>query len=318
MFLINYSNNKIFRASGTSIYSGHPWGAGKLLWLSRLMIILLSFMHTVHGESSATKNLSLTGVNLSVRVLLQGPYDTNSGLMSGQLQVKSLLPVVQPYSVEPFSYAGNEQLSADVLAASGQDAVVDWMLLELRNIGTQGAVVAQKAVVLQRDGDLVDATTGETALNFATVSAGNYQVSIKHRNHQGVVTVSPSYLSVEVALVDFSSPTTQVQGEHARVTVDGFALLRGGDANQDGRLVAVGVGNDSNPLLSGVLLADGNVGFNASFQQQGYLLTDFNLDGRAVYSGPSNDNNLLLTNVLIHPGNVGFSANFIVGSGVDP
>ena len=318
MFYINYSNNKIFRIFSDSVFFEYPWVAGKLLWFTLLMTILLSCIRVVHGESSVTKNLSLTGVNLSVRVLLQGPYDANSGLMSGQLQVDSLLPVVQPYSVEPFSYVGNEQLSADVLAASGQDTVVDWMLLELRNTGTQENVVAQKAVVLQRDGDLVDATTGETALNFATVSAGNYQVSIKHRNHQGVVTISPSYLSVAVTLVDFSSPATQVQGEHARVTVDGFALLRGGDANQDGRLVAVGVGNDSNRLLSSVLLADGNAGFNASFQQQGYLVTDFNLDGRAVYSGPSNDNNLLLTNVLIHPDNIGFSANFIVGSGVAP
>ncbi len=289
---------------------------GKLLWFTLVMTMFLSCIRVVHGEGSVTKNLSLTGVNLSVRVLLQGPYDTDSGLMSSQLQGKSLLPTVQPYSVEPFSYAGNERLSADVLAASGQDAVVDWMLLELRNTRTQGALVAQKAVALQSDGDLVDATTGETALNFATVSAGNYRVSIKHRNHQGVVTMSPSYLSVVVTLVDFSSPATQVQGEYTRMTVDNFALLRGGDANQDGRLVAVGVGNDSNPLLSGVLLADGNAGFNASFQQQGYLVTDFNLDGRAVYSGPSNDNNLLLTNVLSHPDNVSFAANFIVGGGV--
>lgn len=290
--------------------------AGALLWFCLLVIILFGGSRVVHGGSSDLKNLSLTGVNLSARVILQGPYDANSGLMSARLQ--SLLPVEQPYSAEPFDYAGAEQLSADVLSASGQDAVVDWMLLELRNAEGQPGVLAQKAVVLQADGDLVDATSGETALNFATVTAGDYRVSIKHRNHQGVVTINPFYLSVAVALVDFSSPDTPVQGEHARIVTGGFALLRGGDANQDGRLVAVGVGNDSNPLLGGILLADGNTGLNASFQQQGYLATDLNLDGRAVYSGPLNDSNLLLSNVLIYPGNPGFVANFIIGASVAP
>lgn len=291
---------------------------GKLLWSVLSVAMVFGGTTAVYGDNSAPKSLSLTGVNLSVRVLLQGPYDPNSGLMSGQLQSQSLLPLEQPYFTEPFAYPGTEQLSNDVLSASGQDTVVDWVLLELHEAGVSGNSVARKAVALQRDGDLVDSVSGETAINFAAVAAGNYRVSVKHRNHQGVMTAGPLSMNAAVTLVDFSSLSTQVQGEHARIIVDSFALLRGGDADQDGRLVAVGAGNDSNPLLTGILLAEENVGLNASFQQLGYLVTDFNLNGRAVYSGPSNDNNLLLTNVLAHPANTSLTANFIIGSGVDP
>lgn len=191
---------------------------------------------------------------------------------------------------------------------------MDWLLLELRTLGGQGSVVAQQAAALQRDGDLVNPQNSETVLNFPAVAAGNYQVSIKHRNHQGVVTQAALPLSSAVTLVDFSSPALSVQGEHARLEVGGFSLLRTGDADQDGRLVAVGVGNDSNPLLSGVLTAPGNTELNANYQQSGYLVTDFNLDGKVLYAGPLNDVGFLVTNVLLHPNNIGFAANFIVSS----
>jgi hypothetical protein len=280
-----------------------------------LLLALVSTLPTVQGQD--TKSLSLTGVNLSARVVLQGPYDSQTGLMSARLGLLDLLPVDQPYASAPYNYSGTEQLSAAVSALDGQDAVVDWVLLELRDSVSPATIVAQQAVALQRDGDLVDPQSGAVVMNFASVTAGNYRVGVRHRNHPGVVTASALALGSAVTVVDFSSPAVQVNGRHSRLNTAGFSLLRAGDSNQDQRLIAVGTGNDSNPLLSGILLAGGNVGLNASYQLAGYLVTDFNLDGRAVYSGPGNDNNLLLMNILIHPDNTGFAANFIVSSGAE-
>ena len=49
--------------------------------------------------------------------------------------------------------------------------------------------------MLQRDGDLVDAQTGSADLHFANVKAGNYYVSVRHRNHLGIISASPVSLS---------------------------------------------------------------------------------------------------------------------------
>ncbi|MEZ5537268.1 MAG: hypothetical protein R3F02_16785 [Thiolinea sp.] len=268
-------------------------------------------------RSDELKSLPLTGVNISARVLLQGPFDPDTGLMSDQLRIKGVLPVSQPYASAPFDYSGAEQLSAAVSAADGQDAIVDWVLLELRDAVNPAIVVAQQAVALQRDGDLVEPQTGGVVMNFASTPAGNYRVSVRHRNHLGIFTAAALPLSTSVTVVDFSSPSLAINAENARYYSAGFALLWSGDSNQDQRLIAVGVGNDSNPLLEGILLDEGNSGFNVSYQLTGYLATDFNLDGRVIYSGPGNDNNLLLVNVLSHPENAGFSSNFIVSSGVN-
>lgn len=281
-------------------------------WFSQLQSA-----YALGQQTADPKSLSLTGVNLSARVLLQGPYDAETGLMSDQLNRAALLPVNQPYNTEPYAHSGTEQLSAAVLAAEGQDAVVDWVLLELRDATDPAVIVARRAVALQRDGDLVEAQSGAVAINFAVVAAGNYRVGVRHRNHLGVYTVAALSLGTEVEIVDFSSPVVQVNGEYMRAGIGGFALLWAGDGNRDQRLIAVGVGNDSNPLLSGILLAEGNTALNASYQLSGYADTDFNLDGKAVYSGPGNDNNLLVANVLINPANTGFAGNFIVSSDLD-
>ncbi len=279
----------------------------------------VAMMQTVAAQDQQyanQKSLPLTGVNLSVRVLLQGPYNPETGLMSDQLNRYALLPVTQPYNTEPYKYSGTEALSTAVLAGDGQDAVVDWLLLELRDATDPAEIVARQAVVLQRDGDLVDSQSGAVVINFSTVTAGNYRVGVRHRNHLGVYTAAALFLSTEVKIVDFSSPAVQLNGEHARTNSGGFALLWAGDSNRDQKLIAVGVGNDTNPLLSSILLAEGNPALNASYQLSGYYDTDFNLDGKAIYSGPDNDNNLLLMNVLTNPANLGFSSNFIVSSGL--
>lgn len=293
-----------------------------LSWVWRDFVCLLCLAgmlsaHVVHAQGAGLKSLPVTGVNISARVVLQGPYDPESGLMADRLREQVLLPLTQPYSIAPYDYAGTEQLSSSVLAFDGQDAVVDWVLLELRDALNPAIVIAQQAVVLQRDGDLVDAQSGAVVMNFAAVPAGDYRVGVQHRNHLGAFTASALPLSTAVSIVDFSSSAVVVNGSNARLTIGGFAVLRGGDSNQDQQLIAVGVGNDSNPLLSGVLLAEGNAGLNASYQLAGYLATDFNLDGKAIYSGPGNDNNLLLTNILLHPENSSFASNFIVSSGLE-
>ncbi|HPE59950.1 MAG TPA: GEVED domain-containing protein [Thiolinea sp.] len=259
-----------------------------------------------------TDDSSTDGVQLRARVLLQGPYDAATGLMADDLREKGYLPVYQPYHVAPFAYQGTETINLDLTTITGPDAMVDWILLELRAADNPAQIVASKAVLLQRDGDLVDAGTGHGILGFSSLAGGNYYVAVRHRNHLGVITASPVALNGAVQLVDFSLPALAVAGTDARLESTDLALLWAGDINHDQRIAAMGTRNDLMRLLGTVLTGPRNQLFNSSFRQGGYLDADINMDGTALFAGPGNDANILTGNVLMHPANTGYLGNFLI------
>jgi hypothetical protein len=254
------------------------------------------------------------GVKLQARALLQGAYDSKTGLMSADLNVLGLLPDSQPYQAAPFNHAGTETLSTLVKESSGNDAAVDWALVELRSSPT--TVISARAVMLQRDGDLVDAQTGSTTLHFASIASGNYYVTVRHRNHLGVITASPVSLSSTEKLVDFSLATTAVKGTDARYLSGSLALLWVGDINSSNTLTSSGPGNDTTSLLSTVITSKDNPNAYTNYTLQGYLPTDLNMDGKTLFSGPDNDANILIGNVIMHPLNSNYAANYIVRGGM--
>ncbi|MEZ5476637.1 MAG: cadherin domain-containing protein [Thiolinea sp.] len=165
------------------------------------------------------------GIRVSVRALLQGPFNTASGLMTDSLRSKGILPVTQPYGVEPFGYPGTEAINLDLALVEGNDAMVDWVLLEVRDALDPTVVRAARAALIQRDGDLMDAATGSTVLVFDDLPSGQYVLSLRHRNHLGVMTALPITLPVDqVPLVDFSQTATAVSGQHARLEGRGSCL----------------------------------------------------------------------------------------------
>lgn len=263
---------------------------------------------------SVTNNTADDGVSLNVRALLQGAYDSKTALLSDDLRRLGLVPSKQPYNAAPFNYAGAETLSTLLQETTGNNAVVDWVLVELRS--STSTVVASRAVMLQRNGTLVDSQTGSATLHFAKVAAGNYYVSVRHRNHLGVITASPVSLSHTERLVDFTASTTAVKGEEARFMSGTLALMWAGDINANNTLTANGPGNDVTSLLSGVIGSTDNVQGNTNHILSGYLATDLTMDGKTLFTGPGNDTSLLVGNIILHPLNTGFAANYIVRGGL--
>jgi hypothetical protein len=263
---------------------------------------------------TVTNNTADDGVILNARAVLQGVYDSSTQLMSADLNALKLLPKQQPYNGAPFKYAGTETLSTMLQETTGNNAVVDWALVDLRS--SPSTVVASRAVMLQRDGDLVDAQTGSANLHFAKVSGGNYYVSVRHRNHLGVISASPVSLSNTTRLVNFADSTTVVKGEESRLVAGKLAMLWAGDLNGSNTLTANGPGNDVTSLLSGVISSADNVRGNTNHILSGYLTTDLNMDGKTLFTGPGNDTSLLVGNILLHPLNTGFAANYIVKGGL--
>ena len=234
---------------------------------------------------------------------INGAYNSGVGLMRDDLRSKGLLPVTSPYTQAVAS------AQASVFSVTGTQAIVDWVLVEVRNSATPTTVVVRQAALLQRDGDVV-AINGSSTLT-ATLAAGNYYVSIRHRNHLGVMTGTPVALSTSSALIDFTGMSA-TYGANAQRLANGLYQLWAGDTNGNGQVSGAGPGNELNPILGDVLTAPGNAEHNRNYIVVGYSNGDVNLDGQVIAAGPGNDINSIYNGVFLHPANASIAANYIV------
>ncbi len=232
-------------------------------------------------------------VRLSPKVVLEGPYDIGSGLMSDALRSVGLVPTTEPYTTElgyrTVAKGGAEATTSGVLAATGGNAVVDWVRVELRPVANPALVAASAHGLLQRDGDVV-AADGSSPLTFR-VGAGSYHVAVRHRNHLGVMTASGVALTTTATTLDFRSSATPTYGTGARTSVGSVQALWAGNTAADDRLLYVGEGNDRDPILFAV---GGSV---PTATVTGYRTEDINLDGVVRYVGNSNDRDPILVNI---------------------
>ena len=243
-------------------------------------------------------------VQLYAKVLLQGSYNSSTGLMNDNLRSSNLIPTNEPYTGLGFTNigGGSEAMLAGVSSnANANDAIVDWVFLELRDGKAATTKVATRCALVQRDGDIVD-IDGISPITFKNVTSNtNYYVVIKHRNHFGVMTALPTILTRDKNLtkIDFINPSVATWGTNAQKNVSGKMCLWAGDVNQDHLIKYNGSNNDKNVILSVVGLTTPNNIINA------YHKADINLDGLVKYNGASNDKNVILSNVgLLTPNNI--------------
>ncbi|MBL0043743.1 MAG: hypothetical protein IPP33_04800 [Flavobacteriales bacterium] len=213
------------------------------------------------------------------------------GLMRDDLRAQGLLPLTEPYSAGGFTLVGNTTpaTTAPVLATTGNNAIVDWVLVELRSAATPAQVLASRTALVQRDGDVV-ATDGTSFISF-TQPAGNYNVAIRHRNHFSAMTGAPVSLSSSATVIDFRSVAFSTYGTEAQKTVGSVRVLWAGNAQGDAELKYIGTSNDRDPILT---VVGGTTPNNTT---TGYSAEDVNLDGVVKYIGADNDRDPILTNV---------------------
>ncbi|MBL0045789.1 MAG: hypothetical protein IPP33_15755 [Flavobacteriales bacterium] len=113
------------------------------------------------------------------------------------------------------------------MAVTGNDAIEDWVVVELRNATTPSQVLYSKAALIQRDGDVID-TDGDAYVS-TPLAAGNYYVALRHRNHLGVMTSTSRALAMTPITVDFRSAATGCYGTTPRAQVGSVYCLWGGD-----------------------------------------------------------------------------------------
>ncbi|MEM6685446.1 MAG: HYR domain-containing protein [Bacteroidota bacterium] len=240
-------------------------------------------------------------ITLQAKVYLQGAsLNQNVGqenLMRDDLRVAGLLPTASPYgdvSTDAMTFADVEP----------NNAIVDWIWVELRDATNNTTVIAAQSALLQRDGDIVS-VDGTTAVKF-DVESGNYYIVIKHRNHIGIMSANTIALSAIETTINFANGSTPTYGTNAQTsfgTPSGIIAMWAGNANDDGIIQYSGTNPDTPSILSEVLNDAGNFLNFPTYTISGYNIKDINIDGNTQYSGTSPDTPIILQNALAHPGN---------------
>jgi hypothetical protein len=265
-------------------------------------------------------------VSLLAKVWLQGAlYGVNgtNTIMRDNLRSKGLIPLSSPYPGMGLPETiPTPAISAAVLdqATPANDAIVDWVYLELRDGNNPSNILKSRSALLQRDGDIVH-IDGVSVVTFDKVSAGNYYVAVRHRNHLGVMSALPIALSSVPSVVDFcngSTPAFNLDSTKAInkpfVVVDqGFALWAG-NTLFDKNVIYRGNSNDANPIYQTILTDMGNTLVSASYKLEAYNTGDVNMDGETIFQGSGNDPQFIYQNIIVnHLGNVLQQEFFTIG-----
>lgn len=251
-------------------------------------------------------------------VLLQGPSNTATPtIMSVALQTQiSNLPALvlaQPYTAAPFGigaagYAGTESIAS---VASIPATMTDWVLVELRDPTTPATVVAARAAIIMNDGTITD-IDGVSPVSFPGVTAGNFFVAIRHRNHLGVRSSATLALNGKtVTTWDFrSSQSKAYQNTTGTVTNDAmavlangsFAMFGGNSVNTDGIIKSSGLAasNDCSKTLAYS---------NITTTKDRYSLFDENMDGLIKSSGLAASNDYSKSLAIVAAGTASASNN---------
>ncbi len=207
-------------------------------------------------------------VLLDLQILLEGPYQASTGLMSDNLRAMGLIPTTEPYSGLGFQHTlngGGETVDPTVFDVTGPEAIVDWVFVELRLSSDPSIVFASQSALLRADGSIVS-TDGVSPLAFEGVPGGDYYASVKQRNHIAVLSSGALPLEEQSAFYyDFrtgsafgttNNPVTQ------KALGGGLFALFEADYNQTGEVNA----------------GDRSIAWNFR-NATGYLQQDSNFDG---------------------------------------
>lgn len=253
-------------------------------------------LFVVSGDSLMDKVL------LSLKIQLQGPANGTS--MNDQLRAFSLIPTTTPYTGGKFTHSGrggNEIIDESILNVTGDDAIIDWIFIWLKDPVDPSITYQTKSALLQKDGDIVD-LDGVSPLELPG-NEGDYHLGIGHRNHLSIRTATAQSLSETTSLnYDFTTSMTQAHGTNPMVDLGSTFAMWGGNTGLNNNVRATGPPtiNDYSKILN-------TLGTPTNIIIGTYAPEDINMDGNIRATGPPviNDYSKLL-NILGSPTNIIF------------
>jgi uncharacterized protein YjdB len=293
--------------------------------------------------------LILSDIRVNIRVYLEGALMQNGGakgsdnrplmrdnLRNNTLTGQNYLPVSDPYTFNTafvkikskYTHHGAGLLAKyqtipdpeTVFGVTGENAIVDWVFVELRSKSDYTKLLATRSGLVQRDGDVVD-LDGVNSLAFPGISADSFYVVVRHRNHLGVM----SQKIANSSLVDFTKPSTPVFNfgtslnngfNYSGLTqksnlVQGYQSMWAGDFDGNRRIKFTNPNDDQNLLFFDVLAYPENSASSSNFNfGYGYLQGDYDMNGKSKYDNPNDDKNYLFSQILRYALNTELLSNF--------
>jgi hypothetical protein len=206
---------------------------------------------------------------MNVTANLRGPWNGVSA-MNTSLLTGGIIPLTQPYNTTPFNYAGTESV------VSIPANVVDWVLIEHRKPASGLAadaliatITGREAGFLLNNGTIVE-TDGVTPIAIPITKQGTAFVTVRHRNHLGVLSNGIASNAAGTFTNDFTVLANSYKPSGA--SSDPVVLLAGGGGKYG---LWAGDANKNGVVNGGDITAIKNA---IAVFATGYQLTDVNLN----------------------------------------
>ena len=169
------------------------------------------------GVFSVGSEPLMDSILFAARVYMEGPY--NGTDMNDQLRNFGFIPVEEPYTTLGYIHegrGGREMVtdSATVFGVTGDNAIIDWVFLEVRDKNDATNILGTRSALIQRDGDIVD-VDGVSTLNFKGFAPDDYFVAVRHRLHLGFRSLTAQALSRTSSNLNFHDGTLATFGTDA-------------------------------------------------------------------------------------------------------
>ncbi len=207
---------------------------------------------------------------LSLKVMLEGVYNSSTNMMNTTLLTSGNLPVNQPYN-PTLPYFGNNNpewlYTGTESIATLPAGAVDWVMVELRDATSALAAVTEtiipggrRAALLKSDGTITGLEENPYMIFPGVPITQNLYVVIYHRNHLGIISANAVTQAGGIYSYDYSTGSDKVLGG-----TSGYKQI------------------DSSPVVWGMLGADGNGDGNV---QNSDILNVWKIEaGKKGYSG---------------------------------
>ena len=260
---VTCNSNKAISAGGTSMVNIQVTVATPGIFSNTANVIGGGDSTTVAKNSNIVSTVIDAKGIVAAKVFLQGAFNIATGLMNDDLRIQALIPLKQPYKLLlDFNYTGTESVSPLVFTITGNNAIVDWVMLELHSALNPTTITARRAALIQRDGDIVD-SDGISPVTFTNVIPGNFYISVRHQNHLGVMTSVPLSISATPAIINFTANATgnyNVSSPYAQYTFigessSGVKAMWAENASGDTNIIFQGPDNDIDYVFGEVFFA---------------------------------------------------------------
>jgi hypothetical protein len=223
------------------------WNDTKLLGPS------LSKFKKVNENIFVSSEKNKSGIETDIKIYLEGAFKNND--MSTNLNDQNIIPLSQSFNISPWNYLGSEKVQKI------PNKIVDWILVELRTKKNASSMVIRRAAFLKSDGSIVD-LDGKSKLLFEDISADNYYLVIKHRNHLPIMSSQPIFFANKADQYDFTVAKNKAFGSDPMKEINGRFCMIAGDADKNEEINVL----DYNEISKSIFIT-------------GYKNGDCNMDG---------------------------------------